>query len=164
MVSVKVSFIGYPAVGKSTLMKLLAGTSPTLDYIPTMGLDFGSVKLGEHEIKLWDIGGQKQFEGLWNSFLQGSYLTVVVTDSSPQNVLQSKQIVDMLMRKKNCRVIAVATHQDCDGNMNAKRVEDVLHVPTYPIVAIEEQNQEKIKYILIKELLEATGNGEKDNE
>ena len=49
-----------------------------------------------------------------------------------------------------------------EGHLNSKRVEDVLHVPTYPIVAIEEQNQEKIKYILIKELLEATGNGEKD--
>ena len=164
MVSVKVSFIGTPAVGKSTLMKLLAGTSPSLDYIPTMGLDFGSVKLGEHEIKLWDIGGQKQFESLWNSFLQGSYLTVVVTDSSPQNVLQSKRIVDMLVRKKNCRVIAIANKQDMEGHLNSKRVEDVLHVPTYPIVAIEENNQEKIKFILIKELLEATGNGEKENE
>ncbi|MHA1783651.1 MAG: ADP-ribosylation factor-like protein [Candidatus Helarchaeota archaeon] len=161
MVSVKVSFIGYPAVGKSTLMKLLAGASPSLDYMPTMGLDFGSVKLGEHEIKLWDIGGQRQFEPLWNSFLQGSYLAVVVTDSTPQNVLQSKQIIDFIIRKNSkCRIIAIANKQDMDGKMKAKTVEDVLQVPTYPIVAIEEQNQEKMKFILIKELLEATGNGE----
>ena len=163
MVAVKVSFIGCPAVGKSTLMKLLAGATPSLDYYPTMGLDFGSVKLGEHEIKLWDIGGQKKFEPLWNAFLQGTYLAVVVTDSSPQNVLQSKQIVDMILRKNsNCRIIAIANKQDVDGSMKAQRVEDVLQVPTYPIIAIEEQNQEKIKYILIKELLEATGNGEDD--
>ena len=32
--------------------------------------------------------------------------------------------------------------------MKAKTVEDVLQVPTYPIVAIEEQNQEKMKFIL----------------
>ena len=67
-----------------------------------------------------------------------------------------------MLKNSNCRIIAIANKQDVDGSMKAQRVEDVLQVPTYPIIAIEEQNQEKIKYILIKELLEATGNGEDD--
>ena len=129
-----------------------------MDYRPTMGLDFGSMKLGEHEIKLWDIGGQTQFQPLWDSFLTGTYLTVIVTDSTPKNVLQSKQIVDMLARKStsNSRIIAIANKQDMDGHMKAKRVEDVLHVPTYPLVAIEEENADNIHMIILKELIEAT--------
>ncbi|MHA1143538.1 MAG: ADP-ribosylation factor-like protein [Candidatus Helarchaeota archaeon] len=160
MVSVKVSFVGFPSVGKSTLIKLLSGKKPNLDYKPTMGLDFGSIKLGEHEIKLWDIGGQDQFRPLWDSFMQGSYLAVVVTDSTPQNVLQSKQIVEMIARKnRDTRIIAIANKQDMDGHMQAKRVEDVLHVPTYPMVAIEEENTERVHMILLRELLEATTGG-----
>lgn len=157
MVSVKVSFIGFPSVGKSTLIKLLSGKKPNLDYKPTMGLDFGSIKLGEHEIKLWDIGGQTRFQQLWDTFLQGSYLAVVVTDSTPQNVLQSKQIVEMINRKnRETHVIAIANKQDMDGHMQAKRVEDVLHVPTYPMIAIEEGNADGVHSIILKELLEAT--------
>jgi small GTP-binding protein len=118
-VSVKVSFLGYPSVGKSTLIKLLSGYIPSLDYKPTIGLDFGSLQFGEHEVKLWDIGGQSAFQPFWNNYLNGSYLVFVVTDSTPQNVLQTKQLIEWLNRtQKGVRVVALANKQDIDGNNN----------------------------------------------
>lgn len=160
-VSVKVSFLGAPSVGKSTLIKLLSGQLPPLEYKPTIGLDFGSLQFGEHEVKLWDIGGQEAFKPFWNQYLNGSYLVCVVTDSTPQNVLQTKQLIEWLGRtQKNARVIALANKQDIDGHFNAKRVENVLQVPTYGITAIDPKQKEKLYYVLIKELLSATENGE----
>lgn len=160
-VSVKVSFLGSPSVGKSTLIKLLSGQVPPLDYKPTIGLDFGSLQFGEHEVKLWDIGGQSAFQPFWNQYLNGSYLVFVVTDSTPQNVLQTKQLIDWVNREqKDARIVALANKQDIEGHMDAKRVSNVLHVPTYGIIGIDPQQKEKLYYILIKELLSATEQAE----
>lgn len=164
-VSVKVSFLGAPAVGKSTLIKLLSGQTPIpLDYKPTIGLDFGSLQFGEHEVKLWDIGGQQAFQPFWNAYLNGSYLICVVTDSTPQNVLKTKQLIDWVNRtQKSARVVALANKQDIDGHLTAKRVENILQVPTYAVTAVDPQQREKLYYILVKELLKATENGEESN-
>ncbi|MFX1294429.1 MAG: ADP-ribosylation factor-like protein [Promethearchaeota archaeon] len=161
-VSVKVSFLGYPSVGKSTLIKLLSGQVPPLEYKPTIGIDFGSLKFGEHEVKLWDIGGQDAFRPFWDQYLNGSYLVFVVTDSTPQNVLQTKQLIDWVNRiQKNIHIVALANKQDIEnGHFSAERIENVLHIPTYGITAIEPREKEKLYYILVKELLKATNTGE----
>ncbi|MHA1277883.1 MAG: ADP-ribosylation factor-like protein [Candidatus Helarchaeota archaeon] len=162
-VSVKVSFLGAPSVGKSTLIKLLSGEIPPLDYKPTIGLDFGSLQFGEHEVKLWDIGGQDAFKPFWDQYLNGSYLVFVVTDSTPQNVLQTKQLVEWVNRtQKRARIVALANKQDIDGHFSAERVENVLHVTTYPITAIEPRERDKLHYILVKELLKATEEDEEN--
>lgn len=156
-IAAKIAFIGYPRVGKSTLLKMATGFKPPLEYKPTIGLDIGKMNLC-NSVKgvLWDIGGQKNFKPLWDSFLEGADLIVTVTDSTPTNVLQTKQILDMVVRKHNTRIIAIANKQDQDGRMDAKRVEDVLQVPTYPMVAIEEKNQDNFKMFIIEELIKAT--------
>lgn len=71
MASAKIAFIGYPKVGKSTLLKMVTGQRPPLDYKPTIGLDLGTVKMSENvNGVVWDIGGQKNFQPLWDSFLR----------------------------------------------------------------------------------------------
>ncbi|MHA1301033.1 MAG: ADP-ribosylation factor-like protein [Candidatus Helarchaeota archaeon] len=163
-VAAKIAFIGYPRVGKSTLLKMASGNRPPLDYKPTIGLDLGNMRLCDSvNGVIWDIGGQKNFQPLWDSFLSGADLVVTVTDSTPKNVLQTKQIVDMIARKHNARIIAIANKQDQDGHMNAKRVEDVLQVPTYPMVAIEEKNKDNFQMIIIDELIKATESEEGEN-
>lgn len=52
LVTIKTTFIGYPSVGKSTLIALLKGQVPSLEYKPTMLIDFESIRLNEHEIKI----------------------------------------------------------------------------------------------------------------
>ena len=81
---------------------------------------------------------------------------MTVTDSTPKNVLQTKQMVNMLARKQNTRIIAIANKQDMDGHMSAERVENLLQVPTYPMVAIEEKNKDNLHMIIIDELIKAT--------
>ena len=164
LVPAKIAFIGFPRVGKSTLLKMVMGNRPPLDYKPTIGLDLGSLKFSENvNGVVWDIGGQKNFQPLWDTFLNGAHLIVTVTDSTPKNVLQTKQIVDMIARKRNTRIIAIANKQDVDGHMTALRVEHLLQVPTYPMVAIEEKNKDSFFLILLEELIKTTGSEEGDN-
>jgi small GTP-binding protein len=168
----KIAFVGYPAVGKTSIINLLLGKAPQLEYRPTIGLDFGTkmIKstLGEHELNLWDFGGQKNFWPAWNSYLLGTQLCIVVTDSTPQGVLKTKMIVDWLNTRDGnggehnntkddndvdeMKIIVIANKQDLGGVMNPERVENVLHVTTYPMVAIEPQYREELLELITNEI------------
>jgi len=158
---IKVAFVGYPAVGKTSIIKLLLGKAPQLEYRPTIGLDFGQklIKstLGEHELALWDFGGQKNFWPQWNAYLLGTKLCVVVTDSTPMGVLKTRMIIDWLNTRENnggdkMGIIAIANKQDLPGVMKPERVENVIQVTTYPMVAIDHQYREKVLEILSNEI------------
>jgi hypothetical protein len=73
-------------------------------------------------------------------------------------------MVNVLARKQNTRIIAIANKQDMDGHMSAERVENILQVPTYPMVAIEEKNKENFHILIIEELIKATEPEEGDND
>ena len=154
---IKVAFIGYPKVGKTSMINLLLGKAPQLEYRPTIGLNFGQkmIKsmLGEHELNLWDFGGQKNFWPMYNSYLLNTKLCVVVTNSTAKGVLQTKMIIDWLNKRDenggdNMRIIAMANKQDLPGAMAAERVENVLRVTTYPVIAIDPFYRENVIEIL----------------
>jgi small GTP-binding protein len=158
---IKIAFVGYPAVGKTSIINLLLEKAPQLEYRPTIGLDFGQrlIKstLGEHELNLWDFGGQRNFWPAWNSYLLGTKLCVVVTDSTPQSVLKTRMIIDWLNTREDnggdeMKIITIANKQDLGGVMNPERVENVLHVTTYPMVAIDPQYREKLLELITKEI------------
>ncbi len=79
-----------------------------------------------------------------------------MTDSSPTGVLKTRMIIDWLKKREDnggdeMSIIAIANKQDLPGAMKAKRVEDVLHVPTYPMVAIDTQYREELLELIINE-------------
>jgi small GTP-binding protein len=91
----KCAILGAPAVGKTTLLKLLEGKDITGQYIPTQGFDRGAIKMGRNnKIVAWDFGGQAAFYDFWKQYILGSDIIVVVTDSTPVNVLQTKQLIE----------------------------------------------------------------------
>ncbi|MGQ9721114.1 MAG: ADP-ribosylation factor-like protein [Candidatus Jordarchaeum sp.] len=132
----KVAFIGLPTVGKTSIITLLSENRTVTNYDPTVGINFGFVTLGEVEVSLFDIAGQDRFRFLWNGFMRGAKVIFVVTDSSPKNVLNTRQIVDEFCLKPNTVVLAIANKQDLPGAMKPSQVEDLLNVKTYGMVAI----------------------------
>ncbi len=140
---VKTALIGYPGVGKSTLVKLLSGKKNlNTSYDPTIGLDFGTASLkDDFQLSLWDIAGQEQFEFLWDSFLRGSSLICVVTDSSTENVKKTKQILNKYKNYQGAKVIAIANKQDTDGAMDPKEIERYFGVETIGMVAVDQDNK-----------------------
>ena len=154
---IKISIIGHPAVGKTTILKLLCKDMIDRLYFPTQGFDLKKVKYGNFNLKVWDFGGQKAYLSYLKEYLVGSDLVVIVTDSTPLNVLNSRQLIDFSndIVDDDCPIITIANKQDLckiDGRMDQTRVEDVLQVKTYGLTAIDPSERVKFMNIIKKEL------------
>jgi len=156
---VKISIVGHPAVGKTTILKLLSQNSRNDQrYLPTQGFDLKTVKFGNYKLNIWDFGGQKSYLMTYlKDYLLGSDIVFVVTDSTPRNVLTSRELIEYSNKiiGKECPIIAIANKQDLcktDGRMNANRVENVLHVKTHGLTAIKNSERSKMMKIIKNEL------------
>ena len=154
----KISFVGSPAVGKTTLMKLLTQRQKIeKKYNPTQGFDLGTLDFEGFKLKIWDFGGQKAYlKHYMSQYIQGSDIVFVVTDSSPKNVLSTKELVShtrTLFPEDCAKIVALANKQDIDGHLEPKMVKDVLQVPTYGITAIDNE-QRRILVEIINVIME----------
>jgi len=154
----KVTFIGAPAVGKTTMLRLLSKDMIGRFYFPTHGLDLKTIKLDDYHLRIWDFGGQKSyFKTYSRDYLIGSDVIFVVTDSTPRNVLNTRELINYATHfiEKDCPIVAIANKQDLkknNGRMTPERVEDILHVKTYGLTAINPTERIKLMDIIRKEL------------
>jgi small GTP-binding protein len=153
----KISLIGQPAVGKTTMLKLLSQNVIDRIYLPTHGLDLKTVKFDNYVLKIWDFGGQGAYFKCSRDHLLGSDLLFVVTDSSPRNVLNSRELINYATHfiGKDCPIVAIANKQDLvkkDGRMTPDRVEDLLQVKTIGLTAIDPEERMRLVEIIRKEL------------
>jgi len=154
---VKITFIGAPAVGKTTMLKLLSEETIDRFYMPTHGFDLRTVRFGkDYILRVWDLGGQKSYLKTYSKdYLLGSDLIFIVTDSTPRNVLTSRNLINYACQfvGKECPIIAIANKQDMvkrDGRMEAKRVQEILHVKTHGLIAINPSERLKLVKIIKK--------------
>ena len=154
----KVTFIGSPAVGKTTMLRLLTKDIVRKFYFPTHGFDLKTIKLDDYNVKVWDMGGQGQYLKTYSrDYLLGSDVLFVVTDSTPRNVLNSRDLIKFATHfiDRDCPVIAIANKQDLsenDGRMSPSRVEELLNIKTYGLTAINPSERNKLLDIIRKEL------------
>ncbi len=156
---VKISIVGHPAVGKTTILNLLSQNSlNNQKYLPTQGFDLKTINFSNYRLNVWDFGGQKAYIKTYlTDYLLGSDIVFVVTDSTPRNVLTSKELIDYSSKiiGKECPIVAIANKQDLckkDGRFTAKRVENVLHVKTHGLTAIKNSERTKMMDIIKSEL------------
>ena len=155
--TLKVSIIGYGGVGKTTLVTLLNGGVPPTSYVPTIAIDIQKIegaRIGTYEISTWDFAGQDRFRKLWELYFRGSRIILLVTDSTLENVLNSKDIIDLIRRKEDiaAQLLAIANKQDLPGALSPQLVQRILGIKAYGMVAIDPNNREKALDI-IKEAL-----------
>ncbi len=154
----KVTFIGSPAVGKTTMLRLLSRDFIDKFYFPTHGFDLKTIKLDDYTVKLWDFGGQTSYLKTYSrDYLLGSDVLFLVTDSTPRNVLNSRELINYATHfvDEECPIVAIANKQDLkknDGRMTPERVEEILHVKTYGLTAINPSERLKLMNIIRKEL------------
>ena len=66
---VTLAILGLDSSGKSSLVNLFQ-TNPLPTY-PTMGFSFEEITFANTSIKIWDIGGQKEFVAYWKKYVDG---------------------------------------------------------------------------------------------
>ena len=140
--------MGLSRVGKSSLLNLLQGRDISKENNPTVGLDIENSVINGKKVNVWDFGGQERYQFMWQDFLKGAGLTVLVCDSTEENVDKTKEIFDKFARHLSAKTIAIANKQDLPGAMSAKKVQNKLGIRTYGMSAIRLDLRERIQQIL----------------
>ncbi len=143
----KVSILGYGGVGKTTIVQLLNGGEPPQSYIPTIGIDIQKIegaRIGTYEIVTWDFAGQERFRKLWKALFSRSRIVFLVTDSTLENVLQTKDIISFLQQQGvSGEIVAIANKQDLRGALQPHLVQRLLGVKCYGLTAINPNDRTK---------------------
>jgi small GTP-binding protein len=149
----KICFIGEGGVGKTSLLSLLHGRDVIYERIPTVGLEVEDSVLNDKNCSIWDLGGQKRFKFMWQDFLRGAGLAVIVCDSTEKNVEKTKEICDRFERSLGMKIIAIANKQDLPGALTAQEVQKKLGgLKTYGMSAIRPELKQRMKEILEYEI------------
>jgi len=109
----KITVVGDPAVGKTTLVKKYTTGSFEKDYISTLGAQFSNYeeKVEGKQVKLfiWDIAGQETFEMMRRKFYNGSSGAIIVFSHAPEDLKSYDHIEKWLGElKKYCGDIPIA--------------------------------------------------------
>ncbi|OLS12519.1 MAG: Rab B GTPase [Promethearchaeota archaeon CR_4] len=149
---IKVALVGFGGIGKTTMYRLVQGQEIPLDNLPTMFVTYKKLeeKIADQEILLWDFAGQERFTPLWPMLLRGTQVILLVTDSTVENVLQTKRVFIGMIKKTKPEAIvyAIANKQDRPKAMSAKLVSRVLGVDTYEMCAIDPSERQKLQGII----------------
>jgi len=152
----KISLVGFSGVGKTTTTKLICATEIPSVHIPTITGKISTVKIGKLYFHLWDFAGQEQFSYLWNDFILGSDAVLIITDSSLENVEKSKFFIELIKEHApHAHTAVIGNKQDLADVLSVEKIEDILGLKTYSMVAIDPSNREKMIQI-IADILEVS--------
>lgn len=93
--ALKILIIGPQRVGKTSLARRIVNQEPTLEYKPTIGVDFLCRMIPSLGVKLhvWDLSGDQRFENISKSYISTSKYILLVYDTNDIRTLNN------LMRK-----------------------------------------------------------------
>lgn len=149
----KISLVGFGGVGKTSISKLIRGEKIPMEHNPTMTGDILAVKIGKLLFYLWDFAGQEEYSFLWPQFLQESSAVLIVSDSTVQNIDKSKFFIDLVKKEVPlAHLYVIANKQDLPDAIAPEKIEKLLNVKTYGLIAIDPENRSKI-IAIIGELL-----------
>ncbi len=134
------------------MLNLLQGHDISKERNPTVGLEIENSILNGKKVNIWDLGGQERYQFMWQDFLKGAGLTVLVCDSTKENVEKTKYIYDKFSRHLNAKIIAIANKQDVPGALSVKQVQKKIGVRTYGMSAIKLELRERMRHILEYEI------------
>jgi len=77
----EIAILGLQNAGKSSFVQVINTGTFEENMIPTVGFNMHKVQKGKVTIKVWDMGGQKKFRGMWERYCRGVSVIVFVVDS-----------------------------------------------------------------------------------
>ena len=120
-----------------------------MQHVPTITGDIATIKIGKLYFHLWDFAGQEQFSYLWSNFIKGSDATLLITDSSMENVEKSKFFLELIKEQApHSHSAVIANKQDLPKSMTPEQIEEVLGLKVYSMIAIEVNNRDKMIKII----------------
>ena len=148
-IKTKISLVGFSGVGKTTITNLIRAEEIPDVHIPTITGKVSTIKIGKLYFHLWDFAGQEQFSYLWNDFIFGSDAILIITDSTLENVEKSRYFVELIKdHSPNAHAAVIGNKQDLPGALSVEKIEQIIGLHAYSMVAIEADNRDKmIKFL-----------------
>ncbi|GAB4327005.1 MAG: Rab family GTPase [Promethearchaeota archaeon] len=91
----KVTVLGEPAVGKTSLIQRFTQGTFVTNYIATIGAQFSRYEMIEDEVYtrlfFWDVAGQREFTFMRPTFYTGSKAAILVFDLSEPSTFDALQ-------------------------------------------------------------------------
>mmetsp|Transcript_30805 Transcript_30805/g.66638 ORF Transcript_30805/g.66638 Transcript_30805/m.66638 type:complete len:171 (-) Transcript_30805:417-929(-) len=77
----KIVVCGDEGTGKTSLLqRFTERRTPTGEYSPTIGVDFGTRRVGSTNLLVWDLAGQERVQSINWSYLRGAHVVMLVVD------------------------------------------------------------------------------------
>ena len=88
----KVVIAGPAKSGKtSLLLKILDNATPSGEYIPTAGVEFGAYTDGPNKFQIWDTSGQEGSRSSTRSYYKGIQLGIICFDCGSRDQLSTTE-------------------------------------------------------------------------
>ena len=115
--------------GKTTLLQVLAdSSSPPASTVPTVGMNVRTAKRGNVKMKLWDLGGQRQYRGEWVRYTSGCDCIVFVVDAfDVHRIGEAKKELHVLLDEPSLAttpILVVANKIDLEPHL---RRDELIH-------------------------------------
>ncbi|MBY9007331.1 MAG: GTP-binding protein [Candidatus Lokiarchaeota archaeon] len=145
----KIAIVGFSRVGKTTIKQLIKADEIPIKYVPTISGDIVTIKIGELLFSLWDFAGQEQYRYLWKNYIKGSDAVLIITDSSPKNLKESKFFLELIKKEvPYSRSAIIGNKQDLKSALNPVEIEKIMGIKTYPMIANKPENRDKMINII----------------
>ncbi|EKF31450.1 ADP-ribosylation factor family, putative [Trypanosoma cruzi marinkellei] len=131
----EVTLVGLQGAGKTTFLAAITDGTESVqlhDTIPTIGLNTRKVTRGNVCIKVWDIGGQPRFRGMWERYCRGVQSIVFVVDASDSSSFEEarRSLHDLLGRPSlyGIPLLVLANKNDLEGACSAETLISELYL------------------------------------
>eukprot|EP01111_Echinosteliopsis_oligospora_P010329 TRINITY_DN318_c0_g1_i1.p1 TRINITY_DN318_c0_g1~~TRINITY_DN318_c0_g1_i1.p1 ORF type:complete len:187 (+),score=48.17 TRINITY_DN318_c0_g1_i1:71-631(+) len=132
----ELTLVGLQNSGKTTLVNVICSGSFHEDMIPTVGFNMKKVTKGNVTIKLWDIGGQPRFRGMWERYCRGVNAIVFVVDSSDRERFEAskKELHDLLAKPPLAGIplLVLGNKNDLPESANLDTIVDIFELKNIP--------------------------------
>ena len=94
--------------------------------IPTIGFNMRKITKGNVVLKLWDLGGQARFRGMWERYCRGVNAIVFVLDGADHTKLSSSKTEFQSLIEKNALagipLLVLSNKNDLPGCLTEEEV------------------------------------------
>eukprot|EP01061_Rhynchopus_euleeides_P035250 TRINITY_DN59385_c0_g1_i1.p2 TRINITY_DN59385_c0_g1~~TRINITY_DN59385_c0_g1_i1.p2 ORF type:complete len:188 (+),score=86.69 TRINITY_DN59385_c0_g1_i1:242-805(+) len=152
----ELTLVGLQAAGKTTLLNVISD-GKAKDTIPTVGLNIRKINKGNISIKLWDIGGQPRFRGMWERYCRGVNAIVFVVDSADRSNIDAaqKELMELMAKPalEKIPLLVLGNKKDIPGHMNEAELKNALELDQIQgrevcVYSISAKNQVNIDAVL----------------